>query len=85
MSGLAHRDDLQAKLVTGNARVGKEGHLPEIARKIRATDAHAVRADECFTGTGKRGLGQIDQVDLFRASELDGLHGIRNKRDEIRR
>ena len=53
----ADRDDFDAQLVAGNARVAEERHLAEIAADVGAADADAMDADEGFAAAGGRGSG----------------------------
>ena len=69
------RQHLESEFVTGDARIGKERHLAEIAGEIGPADAHAVGADQRLAGAGRGRFGEIDDVDLFGAGELDGFHG----------
>jgi hypothetical protein len=49
---VADGEDFDTQLVAQNARIGDEGHLPEVGADVRATDADAVDANESFSGTG---------------------------------
>ena len=46
---LADRDHLDTEFVTGNQRIGVEGHLPEVSPEVCATDAHLMHPDHRLT------------------------------------
>lgn len=65
--------------MTGRARIGKKRKLAEIAGKVGATDAHAVRAHHGFVGTRIHGIGQIDDIDLLRGGKFNRVGHDRSK------
>src|SRR6266446_3022916 len=71
----ADGDDLDAEFVAGDARVGEERHLAEVAAQVGAADADAVDAHQRVAGAGFGRLGEVDALPLFRRFELQGFHG----------
>ena len=70
----ADRDDLDAQLVAGDARVAEERHLAEVAADVGAADADAVDADQGLAGAGSGRLGDGDGAKPAGLFELDGVH-----------
>jgi hypothetical protein len=50
---LADRDHLDTEFVTGNPRIGVEGHLPEVSPEVGATDTHLMHPDHRLTRAGR--------------------------------
>ena len=72
----ADREHFEAEFMAGDARVGKERHLSEVAREIGPADAHAMSADEGLARARSGWLGKLDDVDFLRLGELDRFHRI---------
>jgi hypothetical protein len=68
--------DLDTELVAGDARVGVERHLAEIASVVGAADTDAVHANDRFASGGCGRLGDIDARELLRLVEADGFHRL---------
>lgn len=60
--------------MTGSAGICEEWKFSEVAGKIRTANAHAVGADNSFTGGGVIFVRTIDDVDFLRFGEFDGVH-----------
>jgi hypothetical protein len=54
--------DSHAELVSGNTRIGEEGHFAEVAAEVRPADADRINPDQGFTGTGSARLIDVDDV-----------------------
>src|SRR5208282_2937623 len=68
--------DLDAKLVAGDARVAVKGHLAEIAADVGAADADAVDAHQGIARFGPVGLRDADLPKRAWLFEEDGLHAL---------
>ena len=72
---LADGDDLDAQLVAGDARVAEEGHLAEVAAEVRPADADPVDAHQGLAGSGRGGLGGVDEGEVLGGLQEQGFHG----------
>jgi hypothetical protein len=65
---------LDAEFVAGDARVGEERHLAEVARHVRPADADAVDADQRLTGAGGCRFRHVDDGEPLGGLQLDRFH-----------
>jgi hypothetical protein len=69
LNTLHHCQHFYSKLMTGDARVAEKWHLSEIAAVVRATNADAMDAHECFARRRLRWLWQIKCAEFLRRVE----------------
>ena len=72
---VADGEHLHAELMAWDSWVGKERHLAEISREIRAADADAIHPDERLPMCRRRGFGNVNTAKTLRLFELNGFHG----------
>jgi hypothetical protein len=71
---VADRHHFDTQFMPGNPRVGKEGHLAQVAAEVGTANAHLMDANHSLTRAGSRRFVDVDDPERSGLFQLDGLH-----------